>query len=194
MREITRTLDLLNKLLDWEGELIDRSKIYLAGGALRTAGQPIKDFDFFVEDEKTLKQFTRFMKNTFSISNSTDFADTYTTELLKQPIQVIKLTTGTPEEVVNSFDFTVNSNYVRLNENLEEAGKRFVDTNELVMCSNWDQFRHTNILGRLFKLLAKGYKISSKEYKRVLTRCIESTPDDMLLSGEHLGVDYDSMV
>jgi len=133
---------------------------YIAGGTIRSifAGEKINDVDiYFVKDFNDHKKFDLIE---YKLEFETDFAKSYNVKGHK--VQFIKIT-GTPEEVMSKFDYTISMGaYDPYNDkfileenflyNLAERRLVFNDNTEFPISSLW----------RMKKFLNRGYKIDAK--------------------------------
>lgn len=112
--EIRLTLKLkheefINSLFHQETKDLIRTKTFFAGGAIRDMirGEIPKDYDLFFIDEESVNKFKSLVKREFSLKETMigNFNDR------NSSVQVITLVSGSPTDVVNSFDFTINQGY-----------------------------------------------------------------------------------
>lgn len=139
---------------------------FLAGGAVRdlARNEKPKDWDlfFYTEEgkEEFVKNFGRFCTETgIGNFNYNDF-------------QFITLYTGTPEEVVNIFDWNVNMQYVSLNENKY----RYWNSNFSELRFNCDARKPLSAYLRLPDMLTKGYRINKEEMMFMLSFIAQTSP------------------
>jgi hypothetical protein len=86
--------------------------LMLAGGTINSiySGRKINDLDFYLRDESKLKAATEYMEAVFGKAvYASDNALTYkrVSGKNKYEVQLITRFYGTPEEILNTFDFTI---------------------------------------------------------------------------------------
>lgn len=136
--------------------LLTNEDFYLAGGCIRSTllSEEVKDIDVFLRKETLIQplldQCVGFKSaNAISI-NSGGFN-----------FQIIITVTGAPLEIVNEFDFTMNSNYYLPNYDLVHVG----DPTSLMLkllVVNINCRNKLGTLGRLLKFLGRDYKIADR--------------------------------
>lgn len=148
------TEDLFNQ---HPGLKIYKEKLFIAGGCLRSLilGESVKDIDIFVKDSDTVNS----MKNSLIYPRS-DNAINFHVNSIKT--QIIITETGSPLDVVNRFDFTMNMNFYDL-----VTGSIYVystgDILSKTLRVNKNCRNKLGTLARIVKFTERGYKIASKE-------------------------------
>jgi hypothetical protein len=159
--------------------------VFLAGGYIRAcvANEPVADIDLFAPDEERASLYARVLAGDEKISKSKN-AFTFRIKGFDTPIQVIhRWTFAKPEEVIESFDFTVakamvwcssgSVDHTRKWESLihddfysDLAAKRLVYTSPI---------RNEDAGGsvlRLLKFYSKGYRTPLDSLAAVIARLV----------------------
>lgn len=101
--------EFINSLYHDEVKDLIKTKSYFAGGAIRDLmrDEPPKDYDLFFIDEESVELFKNLVKKEFSLKKTKigNFNSQTT------GVQVITLVSGSPDSVVDTFDFTINQGY-----------------------------------------------------------------------------------
>jgi hypothetical protein len=181
------------------GAGVDLDKCFVAGGYVRDVDRGVapKDMDLFFERSEDIEKFANFLDKivpkssvpTFGVITSerysTEFAYTYSNlPAIDLPVQLIRRT-GTPDEVLSTFDFTINQCYKRFDQNLPTRK----GSGRLLKVIDKSRTKHT-LLSRMFKFINDGYDIELEELKKVMKLTIEGIeenfPDRVYLKAKHI--------
>lgn len=107
--------------------------LMLCGGAINSVftGSHINDLDFYIEDAARIQEALEFLSKWFpEKAFISDNAITLKRKSEKSnkvwTVQLIKRFTGTPQEIMDSFDFTLTQGVYKFNEDEFYFGKRFL--------------------------------------------------------------------
>lgn len=143
-------LDLTKSLFNKEISELIKTKAFFAGGCIRDLyrGEAPKDYDLYFVDDESKDKFLELAKNEYSLQKTA--INNYNHKNSKS--QIITLLTGSPDFVVDRFDFTVNQGYYIPQMDLLRLGS--LDS-ELRCCDK--VFSPLNALVRLKKFQDKGF-------------------------------------
>jgi hypothetical protein len=189
----TRDFSILKTYLQTV-EDIDLSNVFIAGGALRDyfKGKEYKDIDVYFDSLELAEVVSNQFESLFSVKMKSQFAISFNIPGIKVPVQFIKILSGTPETVVEQFDFTVNTNYILMSENPDYIKPRTSDFSLKLL----DKCKTPcTLLHRTLKLLEVGYEIETKELIKVLDVVKESVTNlnKYSLKNKHLIGSYYSV-
>jgi hypothetical protein len=149
---------------------------FLAGGFLTSifTGAEIKDIDIFFESEDAMTKFMLLNLNKDQLANliSTDNAVTYRITLSPEKSYTIQLITriyGTPQQIIDQFDFTV----CMCAYTPQDDGKFIMNPNfilhlaERTLCFNGKAKYPIATLVRTKKYIEKGYSLAPIEYVKL---------------------------
>lgn len=112
---VLRTEEEVRTIIKTEWNFLDipsTTKCCVAGGAILSlfcnASHYVNDLDIFSYSEKDLNELLVLFGLKWKVRSVTDNSYTYETEKISQPSpQLIKIRKGMPQEVIDSFDFTI---------------------------------------------------------------------------------------
>lgn len=142
---------------------INPNNIFIAGGCLRNVLNP-KDIDIFARDEKSLYYLRDFLIK-FGAKKICETENAITLEIsqIEPKIQLIKKLTGNAEEVVNQFDFNINTNYLYFDQDFKTPNP---PPAYLKVCDNVKT--PLTLLSRTLKFTKKGFVIKKEELLKTL--------------------------
>lgn len=137
---------------------------YIAGGCIRDfiLREPVQDVDIFIDKHKEdVVEIVKENLNSMAIYHYvSDNAIGFTFEGYK--FQIITCETGNPHDVVNKFDFTMNSNFYKLDSSgtiyIKDMGS--IRNKQLVFNKECRNLLGT--LGRVPKFVNRGWKVPTK--------------------------------
>ena len=109
----SNTIDIFNdlqKLFAIKG--INPDNVFVAGGAILGQEAP-NDIDLYCLDIDTINRVDEVLTIISKTRSETEMSNTYICNDYSCPVQVIKILTGQPEEVIKQFDFEQNACYVK---------------------------------------------------------------------------------
>lgn len=150
---------------------IESDKVFVAGGAVRDSlkGKRYKDIDLYFETPKVANEVESVLTSIFGAELTTKFTTTIKIPGISTKVQLIKLIYGTPEEVINQFDFTVNAKYMKLSEYTPKSLNEDYSLRLLDKCKTPNTLLH-----RTLKLIQDGYEIETTELVKVLDKVKET--------------------
>ena len=156
-----------------------RNKIFIAGGFIRAiiAGEKINDIDVFVDNVDNAQVAANILKGKNELIK-TDNAFTIKTRI---PIQIIhRWNFNKPEDVINSFDYTISKSLVYFNDLAERAigwvglcDDHFYEdlaTKRLIYTKPIRNEDAGGSMIRVLKYYEKGYRIPLHSLSAVLAR------------------------
>lgn len=144
--------EITDKINDSELRNLIKNKTFIAGGAIRDLlnDRIPKDYDIYFVDKESAEKFEKLAWASFHRTSIGNFNHPTT------KAQFITIVYGPPDEVVQEFDFTINTNYF-CGDHLQINNK----SKDLFIC---DKVKYPfNALLRLSKFQEMGYKISQEE-------------------------------
>lgn len=173
--------------------------MFIAGGCIRSVleGETPKDIDIFFKSNVDLEKVRNMFKLDLPHTFITDNAISLTIEGIKY--QFITTCKGTPLDVINEFDFTMNMNYFDFEKNqLYIQDKMAIFDKQLKV--NLNCRNKLGTLSRIAKFVNRGYKIPSQmnllELGVQLTKENEIKDFETMQSESRLFInedDYDSL-
>jgi hypothetical protein len=152
-------------LVERLGNILPLENAFFAGGCIRDLMLNIepRDYDiYFYYPEDTNKIKSYFATNQNNVIQS--FLDNWnlTLEYKGKPVvfQFITLMSGTPDNIVNRFDFTMNMNYYVFST---EEIRIHPDVGDLRLHPGSNICRPIHALCRITKFMSRGYTISHRE-------------------------------
>lgn len=148
-----------------------KDKLFIAGGCLRSIilGEQVKDLDIFCKDAQTATEIANsgfgFKSDNalnFTIHIQGESTGSFTQVIESIRVQIIHNQVGSPQEIINQFDFTMNMNYYDFEtdfinvENIQDILSKTLRVNK--HCRN-----KLGTLARIVKFVERGYKLHSKE-------------------------------
>lgn len=137
---------------------------YIAGGCIRDfiLREPVQDVDIFIEKHKedVVEIVTESLSTMGIYHYKSDNAIGFTFEGYK--FQIITCETGNPHDVVNKFDFTMNSNFYKLDSSGTIYIKSINDINNKQLVFNKECRNLLGTLGRVPKFVNRGWKVPNK--------------------------------
>jgi hypothetical protein len=129
-----------------------RTKTFFAGGCIRDMirGKDPKDYDLYFFDEESRNKFFELVKDEFQFKETS--IKNYNSK--KMPIQVITVVTGMPENLIDTFDFTINQGYYIPQLDILKLGDL-----ENVLIPGKHIFTPIQALLRAQRFLKQGYKL-----------------------------------
>lgn len=185
----TAFTDLLDKKLP-EKEALEMTNFltnntYFAGGMFRSifTDTEINDIDVFFKSKKAADKFKHTFLKPNKIFSENDITKNHTFKFkLKgfKPLTFITSNAGTPDEVLNTFDFTFN--------------KHFFDVNSFDMRFDVNTFNKSGFIGdnvsnplklyfRALRFLKEGFTIEDQGFDRLALSMLNyNTPDELKLN------------
>lgn len=159
---------ICNKLTELYPSINWRTKMFLAGGAIRDLAndQQPKDYDLYLKDIETVNAVVELFRDDPNVQKT--YLKNYSLILSLDndreiAIQIIAMLYGDPQTVVSKFDFTINHNFFSFdNEGTDPHFSLHTDALGKELIPGQDIFRPTVALARLNKFLSRGYYISPK--------------------------------
>jgi len=179
--EATKTVPTLYEFI--------QDNCFCAGGAVRdiVRGNTPKDYDLFFKTEES--------KDYFLANFSKRFVQTSIGNFNFKDIQFITIYTGSPDSIINRFDWNVNQTYYDFKT--KEMDRRFNRGTDLIL--NLDAEKLLSAMIRLPYLLSKGFTISQDQFlfclsylsSRVNLKSVEDVlgQHEWMSSGGGLGAD-----
>jgi hypothetical protein len=133
---------------------------FIAGGAVRDAIRDVKpkDYDIFFRTEEAKEEFIQIFSKRFTETSIGNFN--------YKDFQFITLYTGTPQQVVDTFDWNVNQEYYEFGKNNPKYLSRI---REKYLTLNTNCRKPLSAFLRLPDMLKKGYEIEKEELLYVLS-------------------------
>lgn len=137
---------------------------YIAGGCIRdfVLREPVQDVDIFIEKHKedVIEIIKEELNQRGIFYYKSDNAIGFTFEGYK--FQIIICETGNPHTVVNKFDFTMNSNFYKLDSSGTIYIKDIGSIKNKQLSFNKECRNLLGTLGRVTKFVNRGWKVPSK--------------------------------
>lgn len=139
------------------------SNCFIAGGAIRSLvlGEDIKDVDIFCRTPEDLANMIESLRYGPRVGSIIETENAVSFTLNGTQFQIIKVKTGTPEEVIGEFDFIMNMNYYDFSTN-SVYHKSLMTIYDKKLEINPNCRNKLGTLARLEKFLSRGYKIGSR--------------------------------
>lgn len=163
--KLPEIISLQKKLKDLEALLFTscpsllplRSKLFIAGGCIRSMilEEEVKDIDIFCKDEQATTVIKESISG-FRSDNAVNF------QISPYKIQIVTTEVGSPIEIINQFDFTMNMNYYDFESNSIEV-LHLSDILSKNLKVNKNCRNKLGTLARIVKFVNRGYKLDSKE-------------------------------
>jgi len=162
------TTTCLSALKDKLLKITDNDKFfdntYIAGGCIRDfiLREPVQDVDIFIEKHKEdVVEIVTDSLSTMGIYHyKSDNAIGFTFEGYK--FQIITCETGNPHDVAKKFDFTMNSNFYKLDSSGTIYIKSINDIKNKQLVFNKECRNLLGTLGRVPKFVNRGWKVPTK--------------------------------
>jgi hypothetical protein len=134
-----------------------RSKLFIAGGCIRSMilEEEVKDIDIFCKDELTVA----IVKESISGFRSDNALNLY---IHPYKVQIVTTEAGSPIDIINQFDFTMNMNYY----DFESKSIEVLHLTDIIgrnLKVNKNCRNKLGTLARIVKFVNRGYKLDSKE-------------------------------
>ncbi|OME55610.1 hypothetical protein BSK59_13470 [Paenibacillus odorifer] len=157
-------------------------KSYISGGCIYSLyhGNEPKDYDFFVESDQLVSKLRAYFIKQSSYQGEIRSGGLYkgiNMTITQNAIslgkyQIITQWAGTPEEVIDQFDFKHNQTYWKDGKLICLSDWRFVKGNKLY----YNEGRARDIVGtivRIPRFIERGMTVSNKEVSKMLLRLSE---------------------
>lgn len=164
MTNLKRDFDILQTLYKSFGADLD--KMFIAGGAIRDhfKGSTYSDIDIYAEEDYS-KIVAAITNNFGTVTLESQSATSFTIKGISVPVQIIHKIEGKPEDVIEQFDFTINSHFLKLSEDFANL-KRLNNDYSLRLCKRIKT--PNNLLERLLKFTKVGYNIEQEQFIELL--------------------------
>lgn len=148
--------EFIDSLYGGETKLLIRNKTYFAGGCIRDLNNSRipKDYDLFFYDKESMSQFIELSRYEFSLKRTR--AGNFNCKK-GTSVQVITVLAGEPDELVKTFDFTINNGFYCTRD-----CELFLPREKVNLILNPEVYSPFNALLRVSKFVEMGYKISDK--------------------------------
>ena len=141
---------------------------FLAGGALTSifSGRTVNDFDLYFRSNTGRENVSTYLNTSSDYDKVVESPNALTYQSDNQTLQLVKLNEfiGTPEEILNKFDFTINQAAFDFETKEFLLGDRFLqDLAKQRLKFNKNTPYPINSLIRLEKYINRGFKINAIE-------------------------------
>lgn len=139
-----------------------RSKLFIAGGCIRSMilEEEVKDVDIFCKDQITADA-VKEMKLGYTTDNAVNL-NICDQNIYLYKVQIVTTEVGSPIDIINQFDFTMNMNYYDFESNSIEV-IHLTDILAKNLKVNKNCRNKLGTLARIVKFVNRGYKLDSKE-------------------------------
>lgn len=147
---------------------LDLSDYFITGGCFRDFKRnlPYKDIDLYCKNEELYIKLVNYLKTIDKYPQETNCATTFNIPGVSVPVQIIRKITGTPKEVHEKFDFTINTSYAYLSEDINDASG--VVWNEDYSLRVKDPLTPSTMLLRTMRFMGEGFSIEKSEMIKIL--------------------------
>jgi len=171
--------DLVDSLYLQTTKDIIKTKTFFAGGCVRDLirnKQP-KDYDLFFFSEEDRDLFVKEAHNNFALKKTA--INNYNIQVGDCKVQIITVVCGMPDNLVKTFDFTINQGFYVPQLDILKHGDAGSD---LLVCDNIQS--PLNALVRTIKFVNDGYNITSETMIRLgvaVSKMQPITTEDQLI-------------